>query len=89
MTVQPFSSASIRMVRETSASAQTTMQPASISMAASWLSLRLLTMTTSPLWMTRSICSTLPEPTTMPPSTTLPLGSPTSTVPFTVSMMFS
>ena len=64
------------------------MQAASISMAVSWLSLRLLTMTMSPFLIARSIISALPAPMMMRPPTVLPAGSPTSTVPFSVSMTF-
>ena len=88
MTMQPFSAASMQMTLDTLLPAHTTMQPASISMAASWLSMRLPTMSTSPLVMVRSMCSALPEPTRMQPSTTRPWMSPTTTVPSRVSTTF-
>ena len=87
--MQPFSSASICIVRDTLLLAHTTIQPASISRAASRLSARLLTTTTSPGEMDFSICSALPEPITMRPSTVLPATSPTKTVPSRMSRMFS
>ena len=86
--MQPFSSASMQMVREILLSMHTTRQPASISRAVSWLSMRLPTMTMSPLEMAFSICSGLPEPMMMLPSTRLPSTSPTTTVAPRVSMMF-
>ena len=78
----------MQMVRDTLQPAHTTTQPAPISMAVSWLSLRLATMTMSPLEMDRSICSALPEPMTMRPSTCLPVMSPTSTLASRMSTMF-
>ena len=88
MTMQPFSAASMQITLDTLLPEHTTMQPASISMAASWLSLRLPTMTRSPLVMVRSMCSALPEPMRMLPSTYRPSMSPTSTVPSRVSTTF-
>ena len=83
------SSAREQMVLETLAPWHTTMHPASPSMAASWLSARSETMTTSPLEMDASIMEPLPAPTTMLPVTTRPETSPASTTAFKVSTMFS
>ena len=86
--MHPCSSASMRMVRDTLLSAHTTTQPAPISMAASWLSLRLATMTMSPGEMDFSICSALPEPMMIRPDTCLSRMSPTRTVPSRISTIF-